>query len=384
MKNQKGFAPIILLLLIVVLGVGGFFGWQYGWRYYWDYRTVKYVEDLTKHPEKAVFLKGKVQSINKDLGLFTANREEAIVSYYDAGEMPNGKYNGYKRLLAIAPEKYTDTCNSAFFITNDDVHYKIGFNSFYSSNKDKVEYTDDIDQDFLAYEAGTVPTGETGYMNIVNEPLTRFDKQKCTLITSTNNMLSLGTVGGDIPVFRENVLKNKIVSDGSVIAQDPTGILFKGRFYETINDSMKGEDSVGLRLYSNNLRVKNVDKFYTDSFDNNNAPNYMLGLDTSVDLGNYPEIIPDFSQLSDSDFIQVDSFNNKISVYALKEPISENIYRTRFKKMDRIKSSAAGDFNAPTYQKYTSKYPFVFIKDPWGQFVLLEEAHYARDNFVGG
>lgn len=350
---------------------------------------------------------------NGDLKIF----KDSCGVYYTVGTIPNGKYEGYKRIVA----EFSTGMGEIYFLlaTADDNKYIL--------NGDP--------QDAIVY-----PETNSG------NPYYYFDKAKISAIddlASTSHPQTI-TINNNFALFREDIFydsipsktsnsgsENKLITDFSSytpLSWNNSDLKFYIKKYEY---NISTDDKVKENYFNTNTRVividKNglgywyiitnpqtiaeyphkIEKFRKDyiAYTQNNNPNdpntwvspdypATPGLSFAKDMvatnqalyQNYGNSFPRpcgqgewivAKNLQDNNLIKIGTLNNGIDLFVLSDKnhdLLKLVYKERVQ--DNTNWNLGNTLKIPTYDQYVSQNPLIFFKDPWGRWIITEEGDY--------
>lgn len=394
---------IILLLLILVIVLGYFDLFWHGFHKSVDLAVINQEKAvypaMTNHktiinPTKAaskltpvagppplVSVSGSITPLG-DLQLFSVPYLKHYLSgnYYDAGTFDSGPYAGYKRIIAITqPYGEDQVCSSVEFATKDNKTYVVDSeergpmsndnpNSILLWDLNKIKYQDQLGSDFP--ESISLPMGyklvQGDYYSISDTT----DESDCRLATDFSSYHKLAQ-GNKLTYYAlpDSTEFPSEVHDGTegyrygaadILAVDKTGV---GYVYMLANPSIFTDGSF-LSLDTSSIKM--------------NAPHYnSYGQEVSFVAKN----------ISDSDLKKIGTSQNGQSIYTLKDPqhplyqnlFTEYIQGEVLKDYQAYSGGASGDYwkSVPkTESDFAAKNPVIFIKDPWGRYIALEQSDF--------
>ncbi|MDD5731511.1 MAG: hypothetical protein PHU42_01285 [Patescibacteria group bacterium] len=369
---------------------------------------------------------GTMKKLDQKLGLFNLTKEDAqmgvseeTINYYEAGKFTVGKYAGYTRIIAVRPDAdYKSAPVPYVFATKDFKDYVFDWNKNKWGNDDdrvaRLNSNKVTKKDFLDREAiDEIPINDqfvldketnmaffVGNIAITSDPAatrnpngglsqstilqTNFD-EKNRLKSDYENLKFYAddtvyisySLPGETPknetpeqtTARETRDKYLTTRDG-VIVVDSTGIGYH-YFLNTKNSSLgfpassKLADYIGLKFSKNQTDIS-IPIFDTYTSYNNGC----------IQLGDTTYL----PNITDSETAKIGEIkSSQIAIYDLRntnDPIFKYIYGNRFNQWFDEQVSKEENLTKPTLQEYVSKNPLLFIKDPWGRYLLLLEADY--------
>lgn len=420
--KKNGFAPLIIILIVTILGIVGYFGYKN------TSKTNKVTPVASATPKPLPLYKesvsGSLKKIDSDLGL-VKSPDGSPIYYYYTGVYTSGPYNGYKRILEIDALNYgtgdIPFCKAGLFLTKDNKTY-VAIKLF-KEYENKSIITSEIDADVFPNKIDLGTSGEL-ISDGVNIPSDSSEiNLPCTLKYENSNWKEISTFG-KYHINSADAKNLPVDTNNKFIVTDETGLPYQYYLAKEARINTQGFGDAFKKdpyyLYATRdyrtfaltySRIDDESKFYTKpvtvSFGNSSGTTNNItinGFNYQVELNynypDYPDYIPDFSQLTPSDFTEIYSINNTYPVYGLiKNPKTEAIYKTRYQKITGIFSQHEfflkdkdnelspldnPDLKKPTFDEYVAKNPFLFIKDPWGNYMLFEENQYYTFHQLGG
>lgn len=358
---------------------------------------------------KQVF-SGKVRKLDKKLDLFDykvdgekkgiyvyGNASEATTNYFEAGEFISGKYKGYKRIIAIrADAGYKLEPSPYVFATKDYKEYiynkdtgvdrSVMLNSVKITEKDILD-TEAIDeipvddqfvlikepigmmQDTIAIDSDPDKTGGISMKSILKTNFEEKDRLK-------SNYTNLNYYESPIDIYfggTPNEIHSKYFSRISeVIVTDSTGVGY--RYFVARKDTV-AKNRADLEekkwTYLGLSFLKNETNIQTSIFDK------YLSFNQGCMM---PKQYSFIANVQDGDLEKIGEItNNHIAIYILKDKQSQvisNSYSSRFSPGREMLIGKEEELTKPSQQEYLSKNPLIFIKDPWGRYILMQEYDY--------
>lgn len=339
-------------------------------------------------------ISGNAITIPTDLQLITYNNKKYPITYYEAGTFTSGKYAGYKRIIATFASNLGSgktRCDNTMFLTKNDEQY-IGMpiyigTSAYTKRVTEIKSFDNSIPDTIRLSNNDIITDHNSAWAIsMND-----DNFNCTLITDTNSYLQLSSPSKNYRLYATNNLNNSLLeTTGKYFVKDQAGVLFTYLLDKEMNiDSrtltwLKTDHHSLTNLFSSLYGVGNDSgaPLYKEKLVDDPAARYFLLYGMGLSNGfKDPAYTPDFSNVKAADFTQIFLIENKVPLYVLKESINTtSIYQTRYKKL--LLRFAKNPAQMPTYEEYIKNHPFVFLKDPFGRYILYEEGLYFDDSGI--
>ncbi len=398
--NQKGFAPIIFLLIFALLAAGAV-GAYFFQKQKSSNLTPPAVNYPTTHPQVSpkaaptpaaaastgvATLTGQVTRLSTDLGLIKNSDEfdSQGITYYTGGVFSSGKYAGYTRYLALFDWGPGGPV-TLFFVSKDQRSYILDSTAKTIYNMDmsyfdttKVVSTDlipeatpetiSLDPNFSLSEYDILSirqdTGQKSddqshsplYENILE---TDFSKNKTLTLPNVSNLTFYA------PLPASTSISPYLDITTQVIVVDSTGLPY------TFAISTKGSGDTGANSNKPSIRFNKAQLVSTNSLYNN----YDVAFPGGCSFNQYNYITKD---LTDADLSQIATFNG-LPIYGLKNK-DHALYHLEYDTKVSPYTQDFKDINdgvvAPTYQEYVAKNPLLFVKDYWGRLVVLGEFDY--------
>lgn len=363
---------------------------------------------------------GSVKKLDQKLELFNFTDQEKrdginenTTNYFEAGEYIEGQYKGYKRVIAIRQESGKRVTLIPYIFATLDFkdyvfdagHGNINANaSVFNTNKvtkkdvlglETIEQIPINDQFILqrepnnAYEQNIAVTFDpktigTSRGNIYNSTVLQNDFNEKNALASNYDFLKFYSVedtSGDLPT-RESpnetpeqklameITKKYFSGSSKVIVLDSTGVpwiyhLAIKTDTPSFVSKARFSDYAGLKFSRNQA---NIDVPTFETYLSYNQGCLMPKNSTYI------------SKITDDDVVKIgETINDPVSIYALEnsnDPIFKLVYNSRFNQWYDEQVVKYESLKKPTLQEYINKYPLLFIKDPWGRYLIMQEADY--------
>lgn len=340
------------------------------------------------------------------------------VNYYTLGQIENGKYKGYKRIVAIMSYGSFYGSYAQIFATNNDQTYIINNNSYdYKAEPAFSDYTKymDVNRDKIVGEADLdnfpkiIPLSNNFalYKTVVFT-----DSKQDQLIDSLGNHVSEATLGDDFssfaelpsnnPQFRffEDQQKHDSVYDQTKSVQEDDKLLEKYVFSLT---NIVVLDKQGLAYTYKLTTLPQSQRFTGTIYPSSSNDKISLGFsknEVTTNLHLYPKYTGAYSgpcselpsvmkNISDDELVKIGSYQGR-DVYKLKDanhPLYTLLYNFKlsygFSWEDHWFTIDEPNPKAPSLSHYVDTNPLLFVKDPWGRLIAFGEAYYMNGDGCG-
>ncbi len=338
-------------------------------------------------------LSGAITLLNQDLGLIEKSSDGSHpmdVMYFSAGTFTSGKYQGYKRIIALEVWDGPMPVPVDVFATRDNGTYifdasdaPIGFDSHFNTTK-QIK----ADDNFPSAHASSFILDDN-FVLVRDQPIVNYD-DKLTLkqdlsqyeIIQVPGVTELKFYTPKTPLgFALNDIQqpeNYFAGSTGIIAIDDTGFAYK--YYETTTSDP-------------NFKAKNATPALAWSVP---PPHFSLastqGLSDTL-YATYDEPFPQacgrglnalvMTQAFSSDRLKKIGKTQNIDFFTLNDANDELIqFSYNFKIVDPAESDMKAQYRAnlnlpkPTLAEYAAKNPLLFFKDFWGRLVMIQESLY--------
>ena len=376
---------------------------------------------------------GIVKKLDKKLDLFDysvkgdtyGDASETTTSYFEAGEFISGKYKDYKRIIAIRSDSgYKLEPSPYIFATKDYKEYIYNkdtegdrsntLDSNKVTKKDILD-TEAIDeipiddqfvlvkesigmmQDTIVIDSDPDKTGGVTMKSILKTNFDEKDRLK-------SNYPNLSFYESPVDIYfggTPDEIQTKYFSRISqVTVTDSTGVgyrYFVSRKDTAAKNKKDLEDSKiqgEIDLAIGKLQNRGVtDENFLPPFPKKRIEAY-LGLsflrgETDIQSSIFnkylsynqgcmmPKQYSFIANIQDSDVEKIGEITNShIAIYSLKDKQSQvlsNSYSSRFSQGFDMLATKEQILAKPSQQDYLSKNPLLFIKDPWGRYIMMQE-----------
>lgn len=417
-----GFAPVIILIVITLLLVAGYFLIPANIKDSLFSKTplVTSTPQSTVVPNKKSLFTGKLTKLTQDLKLFTETEDMKLNErfggfvYYSAGQFASGKFEGYTRIIATSPQNGPGTSPVFVLATKD-------FQTYVLDDPDNLVKlpADDYQNPYTLLDktkvtmTATFPNEQPKIISLDNKYSIYFDNMPTESVASTFKD------GNGNPIY-ENVLKTDVSGLQKLSSQYKNLTFYAWKSASPANKFVIAEskvvilDSTGLpamyslttpkdanaypaikQKYDEDARKAQADHSIT--FPTFPSPPH-LGFASSDITGvsgtplytDYQTAFPGACafdldtrvvSVQDSELKQIGTAKG-LDVFALKDSSSELIGLQYDSKMSYYKDGGLGmmfeDVNKgmtkpASVSDYAAKNPLLFVKDPWGRWIALGE-----------
>jgi hypothetical protein len=414
--KRNGFAPLIILLIIVIFAVAGYFFVKSGFKISISQNPTSQTTQpvASAIPSQNNLFTGKLTKLSQDLGLLKQGMTDDKFTYYSAGVFDSGDLNGYTRIIAIdspsamgiAPKYILATKDFKTYILNDPDNATTKYsgddqqNPYYFLDKSKVISTANfdneqpqsisLDNNFSLYFDEFFTTQENSNLNGLNAINTDFSSfQK---LASPDKNLTM--------YFQSETNPNNkyILGDTKIIVVDSTGLPFVYSLTTpkviSIYQTKEQQYISDLQKYTNKETTTFPTYVYPPHLGfsgsdivNSTGLSFYKDYETAFPAACAEDLDTKVVNVNDSDLKQI-GVANGVAVFGLKDSGSEFNSLQYHSKMDGWASDPA-DFQTanpgitePTnVSDYSKNNPLLFIKDYWGRWIALGEWDI---NLVGG
>lgn len=369
----------------------------------------------------------RLKLLDEDLGLIKIDEGgyETTPKYYQAGIIEQGKYKGYKKIIAIrqnwgqmgySVDEFVTNDNKSYIYDNTSEIYEYSFEDL-SFNTEKVTSKDAVGQGVSL----AIPLDKdiSLYKETIAVDSKKLDKTDSYgnqfsdyfLITDVSDYKELKSPDYKYKIYYKNIPKDKFTKyteDPILNAYNDTGDLLESdtrvlvidqwglpTFY-TLAFNKTIEESKTLRKeyieYEKRRRkaVNEGNENYTEPLiEYPVTPNIRLKSSDILDLTlklfekydvafpqpcAYDGVTITTSKLKDNQLIKVGKIYNK-DIYTLKDlnnPLNNLSYVNKSTIPDEEWFKELKE-ELPSYKEYKAKYPILFIKDYWGRWIVLGE-----------
>jgi hypothetical protein len=422
MTAEKGFAPI-LIVLVIMIAVLGTLGVYYLTK---NSSGITQTINQTQKTSSLPVFSGKVERLSTDLGLIVqtdyekTNNMDTPVIYYSAGKYTSGEFKGYTRYLAIrAP---IDPSGAAIYIfaSNDGQNYIYdkeiydtqiaqGLDPYLELNKSKIKSVEFLPSDQpqiikldggFALNRNQIPTTtkETGKID-------KYGNKEVEYLLD-DNFASLSTLSSPVNELIFYADKNK---------SDSTSLSYSSKEYQAALPYLSGltevfaTDSTNLAYMYDLTRIKEAESYPAKWFDyqqkiqlfeksqdpNRVYPDYpmrpnlrMVKTDiqtTSPLYDKYDVALPQACTLDVNTWYSDKIKNQDLEkigtsidgdIYILTDkqnPLLKYAYYSKIGGVDNEGFVSVNNMKKPTFEDYLSKNPLLFLKDAWGRWAMLGE-----------